>query len=546
MAQSNVVSHESNLSDENKSSSKKLFTMEPRDVTSAIADYLGHGFNIYEANNSSSIMPSAIFNFQGKNCPSRTITYGGVDYTIPEIVDFLPDMRVSNESGATSQMSSLEEKFAASLDVSGSYGVFSAQLKTSYEESNTHTSESYYGYHFTTIGLGTFTLRRQEAQYFTDGFTADLAALPTTYSKDTFTEFQSFFNKYGIYFLSKFRAGGQLQMTNAVERTDSTSESTASADLSAQYDGLFVSGSFSASVTKSQAWEEFSKSSKTNLQGYGGSTKAISDLVAIDPMNPSEASLAAYQEWADSIGTAAVPTNYTLTPISQVCGDKESAVAAAMKAYACQINITTNFDKDYGSGTPKYKLYGKLSINGKKATLPSSAKSPSDEAGIQVVIIDRKEPDTFIVNNFFTYDPDRWQETYPVMYEGLYETLKDYTEPKYLVILRSSNLQKGCFPLGKFYDYITETLNVDPTDLLAWKNSIYTTFAPGPTEFYLVSPCGVVTTDPDDTAVLAYAYWGNSTQDISRGTYQPNITIAAVSKSDTQIDLIPSFYRDPY
>lgn len=509
----------------------------------AIVEYLGHGFDLFESSTFKSILPTAIFDYS--KCGTKKVTSGGVTYDIPSIVDFMPASSVDHQSGCHQTLVGIEETLAASVGIQGSYGLFNAGLKASFEKSSEYTADRLYAYRFTQVGLGTFTLDSQASEYFGDEFKSAIDTLPSTFTAANFPAFREFFNRFGVRYLTSFAAGGQLQMFNAVATTQSTSTQSGQADLNAQYEGLFVKGSFEASVTGSQSWKDFSKYSETVIKAQGGSMDSIAALTGVDPLSPSADTVSAYTGWVSSVATAAVPVQMGFSRISQLCGDKAAAVDQAAQAYAAGIYFRTVYQYIQTPPTdfPNHAIYGTVSINGTMVTPSNPPADPSTAYGFQAIVFAKDDPGTILHNKFYSYTPANWQTSYPDMYTAMYTDLSgaNLQSENNIVILRSSNLLTRCYPSGDFYTYLLETLGISQDAFFNWRNLVMNSYPNELMDAYVVGQ-PLASAPGHRTGVMFIAGPEGSSSSPSVGPLLVKVTATVVNNRQGPVDLLSSWW----
>ena len=445
-----------------KSNKQFQQAIEAGTVPNAIMDTLGRGMNVLASTPFEGLLLSI---FDWEKSGFRTVEADGKDFVIPKITSILPESSSVVRQGSKSSINKISDKLAASIGISlKGFGAFSGGLTATYEQSNTQSSQAYYAYVEENLLFGEAILDDENAIYFSDDFINDLANLPDTYDGTNFTPFGNFFEKWGLYFVSSFSLGGALNAFNAVFINQSTSLSSASVDLNAQYNGLFRSGEFAASVTGSASWETYSTQSETQLQILGGTLKTQQALLSLNLLEPSNESVQAAQNWADSISQNPYPLEFFTKPISQLGGSKREALDAAAKDFLTSVQFKT---AEYN---PTYPPWGNYS--GRSNIFINDALAPSPnttDPGFQVVVLQRNAPVTILSNKFYSYDKSNWQKTYEAMYEQMLADLQPLTEDN-IVVLCSADLFVGAFPTPDFANYLTLVLGVPDQDLITWRN----------------------------------------------------------------------------
>jgi len=446
----------------------------------AIIEYLGHGFDEGPGDAFVHVKPRQIFNFDVKN---KTVELGGVPIQVPEFVDVLPNPGIELKYGCEESVALVTESLAASTGMSASYGCFHASLKANYAKSTSNSQDSLYAYLFASFQLADFCINSNDPAYLSKGFLDDLAALPDSVSEKTIEKFIQFFDDYGIYYVDQITAGGRLHIYNAVSRYGASTTENASVDIRAQYDGLFTSGSFNTSVATTESWKNFSQKSETIIDAKGGSAKAQGALIEIDPKAPGkDTSVAIFDNWAGSLVQDSAVSKTRVSPISNLCGAKRTVVAAAAAAYMSSIKFRTITEPSYDW---MFDFHGNIYLNGAEVIITE----PTNHGGYHVVVYDRADQSSLLLNKFYPLDPAQWQTDYPAMYDRMADDLNQpkLKDSRNTVIIRSSNLPIGCVPTENFRNYLLGSLDLPQKAIDDWKEHLnYTSFTKSKMPFYVV------------------------------------------------------------
>lgn len=439
---------------------------QQKTLAPAIIDYLGTAVDVFAPTPAEGLGLS-IFDFS--KAETKTVEIAGIELDIPSIVNLLPNTKISQQAGAKTSVISVANEISASVGVEGRAGMFSAGIKASYSQSNTDSSEAYYAYMYESVSFAEMLLNTQDSKYFSDDFAKDLNALPSTLDKKGMQAYSQFFHKWGLYYLSHCGLGGELDTLNAVSKNNSTSTTTAQVDLSAQYQGLFYSGKFEASVTGSQSWQSFSSFSQTQFYITGGSPGAQGKILSLDPMKPSQTSVDAHVEWLNSLAMTPSPTQMYMRPISELAGAKQSVMNEAASRYVTSVEFSTNltyngYTSQGGGSGEEWSGQAAVYVNGSYVP-PANVKNP----GFQVTILDRLNASNIVANEFFGYDQSNWQNSYEQMYHEMLSFLQRYGNDN-IVILASDEVYGGAYPTTEMQNYLNKILGVGAT-LEKWANN---------------------------------------------------------------------------
>ncbi len=471
--------------------------VEAGTITPAIVDYLGRGMNVLASTPGEGLLLKI---FDWDKSGYKPVEADGKSFEIPEITSILPAPSSYTRQSSQTSISSISDKLTASMGISlKGYGCYSGGIKSNFEMSNTRDSQGYYAYYENNLMFGDIILDNESAQYFTDEFQNDLDALPETYDGSNFAPFGNFFDKWGLYFVSKCSLGGAVNAYNAVSIQSQTSLQSASVDLSAQYKGLFYQGSFDASVTGTSSWQVFSSDSETQLQVFGGSLKTQQALLGLDLLSPGPASVQAGESWADTIASNPYPLDIQSRPIYELAGDKKDAINQASKDYLTSIQFNTSEHLV----NPYHDTYGGRStvLVNNKLVIPTDTANP----GFQVVVLQRQAPVQIVSNEFYSYDLNNWQNTYETMYKEMAQNLEPYDE-SYIVVLCSVNLYTAVYPTPAFAHYLTDVLGVSADILATWEKDSTAAYEDTSQLFYVA---GIPNLGPGTASVLSQ-YMGRS------------------------------------
>lgn len=233
---------------------------------------------------------------------TQTVTYNGTDYELPAGVGFqAPVLGILADARSGSSESSYTSQLAASVGVSGSYGMFTGSFEASYGSSVSVDSSYYYT---TCIETGeAYTLGFDEGDVDLDNSNPKLNFEVSEVLSNAFANIvpdndgsaaQDFFNTYGTHIISGMIMGGQTNYSMYGSQEDFDSESDFSSSAEAQY--CTVSGSAAFDYETSTSTKNVESQSSLNI--LGGDTNAASALrAAVDTDDAPDA----YTAWFNSI-----------------------------------------------------------------------------------------------------------------------------------------------------------------------------------------------------------------------------------------------------
>jgi hypothetical protein len=481
------------------------------------ANVLGQGFDAYGAYDTKSLLRPLVDPSLATG--TSTFTFLDKDYLVPSYVIAFQDTEVYYDGGTFESRDSFQNSLAAHAGASLDCGVFSGEMSADYGSVSEQSSEYAYGYKKLFSPLANLKLVDVSA-CLEKGFAARVAALPDTASSATLGELNAFFNDYGVYYVQSVALGARLEFYVAVRQSSGLSRETIDLMMTAQYDGLFTSGSIDASIKSSQEWKTFSASSTAAIRGKGGDPTKLAAVLATDPRNPSAASVEAFNAWIESLATNPAVIDFTLRGIWELCGSKREVVEEAWKFYAAQMRprlvIETSSTALEWPVTGAAITVPQLSLG---QPLPRPKVAPTSPAGFQILVVDSgaiTSPDAILWNQYYCLPADTKAWWAPGGLSFLDQLAHDLsanklTEDGNLLILVSFGIDGNMFPTDALYELLRSSGGGD--QLIAWKHAASTGNAAGvsplttswvliPSTFVLVGFCGA----GPDTGVDSFCY----------------------------------------
>lgn len=409
---------------------------------------LGQGFNVYGALSADSLI-TPIFDLEASGF--HTFTFLGSDYSIPVITTGIEDTTTYYRGGTYDSRESFQNSISAGVDVQASYGAFSGEMNVAFSRQYETSSDYTFSYNSMYSQLAYLELAPDD-HYLTSAFQQRVSELPDTVTPDNLAAFEQFFATFGIYYTNRVVIGASLAFWVATLKTSELTDYNISAMLTAQYNGLFTSGSISTNILASATWKSYAASSSVGIQAFGADpTKAVA-VAKLDPFQPSQASVATFQAWVDSIRTDPAIVDFQLTGIWERCGSKRQAVQAAWELYGAIMRphlvatTTTNLYPPTPA-TPPAVTIGRLI---------APAAQPADNVGFQVTVLDGSavlgDPAAVLFDEYYSISATNWWQAYEAMYDKMAADLSTGTllAQGNILLLASFNLNYNATPTPAF------------------------------------------------------------------------------------------------
>lgn len=268
--------------------------------------------------------------------------YGGITYLLPANVE--PNLvgKTYLEYSSYTSESDYMTQTAASMSVSASGWGFSGEFDAQFGSEETGDSVSSYGLVVETVDLFSVKLDEVQGAALEPTFASELAGLPAAFTPETQQQFFDFFNKYGTHIIDKSVVGGRLHYAVRIDSASSFSEKEASANMTLEYDSVFVD----AGATASAEWQKIDSawfaSRSCTLTSIGGDPECLA--AAIPPSDPNNQ--VNYQglvaQWTDSVKSIMAIVDYSIRPIYDVADvGKIGAMTTALEMYL-NASVTAN------------------------------------------------------------------------------------------------------------------------------------------------------------------------------------------------------------
>jgi hypothetical protein len=438
------------------------------------ASFVGNGFDISGtyAIPDSLILPVVDPDKAGR----KTFDFLGVTYSVPGFV--LPALdttgRLIEDVGETRE--EIQNSFAATASVALGYGAFSGEMEASYGHEYATSSDYSYAYRNYYSRLAVLSLLQDEAQAaLSDSFVQAYEALPGEVTAATLPKFEAFFHDFGMYVTSRVSLGASLEYYSAVRKTSQLSTTEISANVKAEYRGLFAAGTFSATITDTESWKAYTANRTVSLAVSGGDPTLVAQLSNIDPSTASEDTCNLFTEWSQSITEAPAIADFALDGIWELIPDstKRTLVADAFaqlqSALRPRIVVETTSEPD---SKPTITIGAVIS--------PDS--EPEHPCGFQMVVLDRSDisPKGVLLDKYYGIPRGTgWYDDYKyvdLMYDAMADDLENGAfddSRSHVIILASYGWSTNAPPNAKMYAILRAAGGGD--DLASW----YQTADPG-------------------------------------------------------------------
>ena len=413
------------------------------------ANAVGQGFNIFGTFDVESLMRPLV---DLSRAPTQVFTFLGKEYLIPAYVTAIESTSSYSNVAAGENRDGFQNTIATHAGVEGSYGAFSGEMKADF--AGEYKENAAFTYGFLDFYTSLATLQLNTTEYLTADFLRTVAELPDVATEDTLPPFIDFFTRYGIYYTQRVTLGGSLGFYTALSKRDLLRKAEFEVLLKAQYKALFSSGQLDAKVKASAEWQQYSEASVTNVRVLGGSPTAAAALASVDPLGFSEATVAAFKGWTESVSSDPAIVDFALDGIWNVAGNKSGVIQAAWELFGQTMRprltvetATRNTPLPLPPAEPPVITIGRLI---------RPAEQPATPAGFQVVVLDGTNVSSagVLLNRYFCVPPQPgWYNKYELMYEEMLAALQapGLAQPGNVLVLASFGLDKGMPPTNEVY-----------------------------------------------------------------------------------------------
>ena len=413
---------------------------------------VGQGFDVYGSLSTDSVI-TPIFDLEASGF--HTFDFIGKEYRIPKIVAGVEDTSTFYRGGTYDTRDEFQNSLAAHAGVEGRYGAFSGEMKLAFEGSYRRSSAYTYSYNALYATLG-FLQLEPNSQYLTADFKARVDALPSTVDMTTLWMFEDFFSTFGIYYTNRVTLGSSMDFWVSTQKSSLLANATISAMLSAQFAGLFTTGTISSDITNSTQWKSYATASSVSIQAYGGDPTKAAAVGALDAFHPSAATVKTYGAWIESLKSDPAIVDFGLRGIWEQCGAKRKAVQAAWELYGKIMR-------------PKLTAVAQTELEPRQVVVPAVGfgptitpeDPPTGNAGMQIIVLngpagDITNANAVLFDRYYSWDAKTWNQGHPHNYEKGYDLIaKDLVASGFLtagnlLVAVGFNLNYNAVPTPSF------------------------------------------------------------------------------------------------
>ena len=174
-----------------------------------------------------------------------------------------------------STVSEISNQLAANVNVTGKYGKFKGELKSSFTMN--HVQNSNYEYAITYLNIGTqtysFEFGAQEiaSKYMTTAAYNAINGLDDYYATDNPEGLKNLVEDYGTHVVLQARLGGRIRHSMEIDISEIKTEYDLEAFASAAYDGVFVQASTDVKNNFKESYKANQSKIRTKVDVIGGS-----------------------------------------------------------------------------------------------------------------------------------------------------------------------------------------------------------------------------------------------------------------------------------
>jgi hypothetical protein len=351
---------------------------------------LGFGFNIlgdYNVNSQTQMI------LNPPSGTSTTYTFNGTEYNVPQNVSVSPgsgDDTTNGQAFVAQTQQEFQSYFAAQAGVSGSYQGFKGAFNAAFGQESESQSMYWYGVVQGSYEALVVMLQNYGSEQLSTNFTqdADVQALlnlqPPAFTPETQQLFYAVFQKWGTHLLTKINLGGNISYFSAVSTSYSSEQSAISANLSLEYNAVFVDAAAQAQLDWTKLGQNWASDRQVSIEATGGNSSL---LTALSPEFDSNFN-STFAQWDQSIMTNPQVISFSLVPLSDVFSSAlGQAVAEALTAYLnAGVYVQADFTSPSNQQNPT-NLNGLIMVGG--STIAPPAPPPTGAVSTaQLVVID--------------------------------------------------------------------------------------------------------------------------------------------------------------
>ncbi|QLY33759.1 hypothetical protein H0264_17340 [Nocardia huaxiensis] len=310
------------------------------------ATAIGRGFNILGEYSANSLMDQII----DLGPDTRTWEYPptGTVYSVPDNAGPVEFTHTTGSSYVYNTIEQFQSHFSQKAGVQASYGGCSAQFDLAYKKTETTDQSYYYCIFEADFTAWKLNVNHTSSQWVSSDFKndPDVANLPATFTPQNQEKFFTVFRKWGTHLVTQVTVGGSLDYYEAVQTLYSSNEETVRANVTLEYNAVFVSSKAESQTEWDTLGKTWADSRIVTVNATGGD---ISLLNSLTPGYGSSDSVQ-FDAWSKELMKNPAAVEYELRPLNVLfSGDQASAVSEALEAYTNGA-IFTYASTDYAQG----------------------------------------------------------------------------------------------------------------------------------------------------------------------------------------------------
>ena len=250
------------------------------------------------------------------------------DWVVPSNANLDPTPNNYGQSNVFTTRQKFEEHFGSKVGIKVGIGLFSGEFEASFNMTNKSDVSYEYGLVETYSKFYSLVLKdpseKSLAPWVKDD--EDFKNIPDVFNDENRLLFFRFFEKYGLYYISRVDIGARLYYSTSVDKSYNFSESEIKTKISAEYTAVF---SANAEAEWKKVGESWASARQVKVSATGGSNVILNVLVPGYGANHADA----FKAWYESAELNPGVIDFHLTPISKIFSGQK----------AVAVTISTNF-----------------------------------------------------------------------------------------------------------------------------------------------------------------------------------------------------------
>jgi len=302
------------------------------------ATAVGVGFNALGALNSTSLM-SQIYLMTELDNQTWQDPNSEQTYAVPDNMSVLNVSSGAGSANVFQDASSYQQSIAQDAQIDFEYGEFSGQLSEAYSNITSEQNSVYYGVYSQSWNSWQVNLASNDLSNVDPAILSSklYTNVPSVFDQSNPQAFFDFFDYYGTHYVKQVSVGGRLDYYLAIDQSYSSDTTTLEANVSLEYNAVFIDASAQASVDWSTLSQNWANSRQVSLNTVGGNDQILVQATPeYDTNNSGD-----FQNWLAGVNDSPSITQYTLGNISDLWSDPDTinAVNQAVSYYLNQVII---------------------------------------------------------------------------------------------------------------------------------------------------------------------------------------------------------------